>query len=349
MIDAVEEGARSNETLTCPLCAGSGAIERREVLRMAGVDGVVNAIGPRLVELMNERGMGMVVKTKEIIEETLRRDLAATVAHVRQALGREHESARVALERELEKTRALSAKAHERSERLAGDFAVQQKELEQARDELLRLRNTAAKKGEAGEADFVEAMKPFRHIRLGAKESSAGDYIVSVAIDESGVGMRFLNDVALCDVKKDKIIGPGDVRKIASDARSKGLGVAFLISTTTRSKNPVEDVSQCDGVVVVTTTLEDFVQKLALLTPYIALQSRLKAEAGSTVDARQRLGELADRVVTKLKDLEGVTKQTRAIQKAVTSIDGAIAKTRQEIVGLCAEAMARQPTAGEAP
>lgn len=348
MIDAAQGAQRAeHESLTCPLCSGSGKIARREVLRLAGVDGVLDAVGPRLVELMNEKGLSVLTKTKELVEQTLAKDLAATVAHVRQALGREHESARVALERELEKTRALSAKAHERSERLAGDFAVQQKELEQAKDELMRLRNTAAKKGEAGEADFVEAMKPYKHIRLGAKEAAAGDYIVSVAIDEAGVGMRFLNDAALIDVKKDKVIGPADVRKIASDARSKGLGVAFLVSTSTRSKNPVEDVSLADGVVVVTTTLEDFVQKLALLTPFIALQSRLKAEAGSTIDARQRLGELADRVVAKLRDLEGVTKATRAIQKAVTSIDSAIAKARHEIVGLCAEASGRQPT-GEA-
>ncbi len=76
---------------------------------------------------------------------------------------------------------------------------------------------------------------------------------------------------------------------------------------------------------------------------------RLRAEAGSTIDARQRLGELADRVVTKLRDLEGITKQTRAIVKAVTSIDSAIAKARAEIVALCADATARQPVGGETP
>lgn len=350
MIHAAE-GAPSadHEYLTCPLCTGSGEIARREVLRLAGVDGVLNAVGPRLVELMNERGLSVLTKTKELVEETLRRDHAAMVAHVRQALGREHESAKVALERELEKARALSSKAHERSEKLAADFALAQKDLEQAKDELLRLRNTACKKGELGESDFVEAMRQFKHIRLGEKEGSNGDYVVSVAVDEGGTGMRVLENALLVDVKKDKAIAAGDVRKVASDARSRGIAVAVLVSTSLKSKHPVDDVSHVDGVLVVATVLEDFVSKIALLTPYLSLQARLRAEAGSTIDARQRLGELADRVVTKLRDLEGITKQTRAIVKAVTSIDSAIAKARAEIVALCADATARQPVGGETP
>jgi hypothetical protein len=118
--------------------------------------------------------------------------------------------------------------------------------------------------------------------------------------------------------------------------------VAFLVSTTSlRSKDPVHDVSQTDGVLVVTSTLEDFVQKLGLLVPYLSLVSRLRADVGSTADARQRLAEVADRVANKVRDLEAVAKQTRAIVKAAGSIDSCVAKARQEIVALCTEASAR--------
>lgn len=78
-----------------------------------------------------------------------------------------------------------------------------------------------------------------------------------------------------------------DVRKVASDARTRNVGAAFLVSASPRSKDPVDDVSQVDGVLVVTTTVDQFVSKLGLLVPYLSLMSRLKADAGSTVDARQ--------------------------------------------------------------
>lgn len=346
MISATE--SMQEETLACPLCAGSGTIARREVLRLAGVDGVLDAVGPRIVELMDQRGLHTLTTAKEILEQTIRRDHEATVAHLRLSLAREAEAARTATERELERARSLAQKAHERSEKLAADFALSQKELGEARDELGRLRNTATKKGEAGEVGFVEAMKDYRHIRLSEKLASAGDYLLSVAVDEGAASMRVLESVALIDCKKDKAIGAGDVRKVAADARTRNVGVAFLVSATPRSKDPVDDVSQVDGVLVVTTTVETFVGKVGLLVPYLSLVSRLKADAGSTVDARQRLGELCERVVTKLKDLESIGKQTRAIMKAAGSIDAAVGKARQEIVALCDSAAARPEAAKDA-
>jgi hypothetical protein len=326
------------ELVTCPLCDGAGELARRELLRAAGLDDVLEAVGPRLVELFNERGAGVLMKTKELVEETLRRDNEVKVAQVKQALGREHERERLALERELEKTRTQAARAQDKSEKLAADFALARKALDQTNDELVRLRNTAAKKGEAGEIDFVEAMRPYKHIKLGEKEGSAGDYVVSVAVEEGGCGMRLLENALLVDVKRDKLVGAADVRKIAADARSRGMGVAVLVAISLRSKHPVDDVTHVDGVLVVTTTLEEFVSKVALLTPYLSLRSRLANNAGAADNARERLGELADRVVSKVKELSGASKQVRAIQRAADSLDSIFERVQRDIVTLCADA-----------
>src|SRR5688572_17630644 len=47
---------RSSTVLSCPLCAGTGSIERREILRLAGMDGVVEAVGPCVTEWLNDTG-----------------------------------------------------------------------------------------------------------------------------------------------------------------------------------------------------------------------------------------------------------------------------------------------------
>jgi hypothetical protein len=326
------------ESLSCPLCCGVGTIARREVLRLAGVDGVLDAVGPRLVELLDARTLETVAKARQEVEEAARREHAAVIGRLRETAVRELEVARVGLERELEGARLQAARAQERSEKLAAECALSQRELGEVREELGRLRHTAAKKGEAGEMDFVAAMANYRHVRLSAKLTSAGDYLLSVAVDEGAPAMRVLPDVALIDCKKDKTVGAGDIRKVAADARTRNVGVAFLVAST-RSKDPVDCVTQVDGVVVVATTLEDFPDRLSLLTPYLALLHRLRAEAGSVVDATQRLAVLTERVATKLRDLEVVTKQTRAITKAVGMIDGVVAKVRLEVAALCEAAM----------
>jgi hypothetical protein len=325
------------ETIECPLCLGSGALTRAEILERLGVRDFA-----RVAQLSAEEAFRLLqLKNKQEEQSVWARfetELTKRTAEIEQRHKDELHSL-VARTKELESgVRSIEQqKSHEidHANRRVEDSLREVAELRERNHRLESEMSKIARVGKKEELDFAEEARTWAGICISEKLPRNGDFILAYR-DASGAS---LEPRLLVDNKNKDAVTENDIVKLVRDAKERSIPVAILVTRVEQQLRQVDKDTRWDrkdGVWILRTTRQWLPRDLDVLKP---LFERIRVEGSDFLDKNV---SLADEVRRTFADLDRIEGELKKASKAITSASGLVMKYRDRLESLCANTTAQR-------
>jgi hypothetical protein len=305
--------------IECPLCLGSGALTRAEVLDRLGVKDFA-----RVAQLSAEEAFRLLLSKHQRDEQSawarFETELTKRTAEIEQR----HRDQLHALKS------AEQEKAHEieHANRRVEDTLRETGELRERNHELEAQMSKVARVGKKEEMDFADEAKTWAGMSVSEKLGRNGDFILAYR-DASGTSQE---PRMLIDCKDKTTVSESDIAKLVRDSKERSMTVAILV---TRDESQLRQIDrECrwdrqDGVWVLRTCRQWLPRDLDVLKP---LFERMRLQGSDFLDKN---AALADEVRRTFSDLDRIEGELKKASKAITCVSGLVAKYRSRLQVLC--------------
>jgi hypothetical protein len=309
------------EKIECPLCLGSGALTRAEILDRLGVKDFA-----RVAQLSAEEAFRLLQQKHthdyQTVWSRFENELNKRTTEIEQRHKDELHTL-ITRNKELEAgaRTAEQEKAHEidHANRRVEDSLREIAELRERNHELEAQMSKVARRGKLEELCFEEEARTWAGISISEKLSRNGDFILAYR-DRSGAS---LEPRLLVDNKNKDAVAESDIAKLVRDAKERTIPVAILVTrdeTQLRQIDRENRWDRKDGVWVLRTTGQWLPRDLDVLKP---LFERMRTEGLDFLDKNAALAQEVRRTFADLDRIEGELKKT---SKAITSASGLVTK-----------------------
>lgn len=329
------EASEHGEDIACFLCGGSGKLSKDRLYRELGIRQLADVAKKSVEETLeglNKDGFKFFQTYKDELAKLFEERLTAQLQAAEARNARD-------CERQTEEKEKLQKQVMDLAVKIGSSDGC----IKELQEELARARATPARKGERGEVDFVEFIQQRRDLRVSAKLSKAGDYLLSVQVDGADGTPNWLNEIALVDVKKDKAIGAEEVNDLVRDTATRKKKIGFLVATTAeqlKAKDPVPPIHERNGIFIVRVLMEEFPFYVDLLRPFLQLLATAKVEEGDEA-WKAKFNAIVSEVTQAFIQVQDVLEHTRKIRDQVEGIEKVVEKVKKRLQAFCTTAVAQ--------
>jgi hypothetical protein len=308
------------ESIECPLCSGTGALTRAEILDRLGVKDFA-----RVAQLSAEEAFRLLEQKHTHDHQTAWSRFETELTKRTAEIGDRHKdelrsahSDRDDLNRRVEDCLREVAQLRERNHQLETEMAK------------------VARVGKREEISFAEEARTWAGIVVSEKLPRNGDFILAFR-DPSGAPME---PCILVDNKDKATVSEGDIRKLIRDVKERRSPVGIIVAreeSQLRQLDRERRWGQEDGVWILRTTRHWLPRDLEVLKPVF---ERMRTEGPNFL---QRNSALAEEVRRTFIDLDEIEKELKKAAKAVEAASGLTVKHRARVQALCDDAALPKP------
>ena len=314
------------ETIECPLCLGTGALTRAEILDRLGVKDFA-----RVAQLSAEEAF-------RLLQQKHSNDSQQVWARFETELMKRTTEIELRHRSDLQSLAAQKDMLNRRVEDSLREVA----QLRDRNQELEGEMSKVSRIGKREEMDFADEARTWPGVFVSEHLPRNGDFLLAFRDGEGAPR----DPHVLIDTKNKTVLAEADVCKVVRDAKERNTPVAILVARDESQLRQIDRETRFslkDGIFLLRTTRQWLPRDLDVLKP---LLEGMRLHGADFLEKNAALGEEVRRTFTDLDRIDGELKKAT---KAITSASGLVTKYRGRLQEVCANEGAQKlsPTSAQ--